>query len=1012
MRKTFKLFCAAALSLLAVSSCYDDSSLWNEFDNVHGEIKDLKARVEKLEKDLKADVENLTALQGKVNTMETTLTQAIADGDAAVKKALEDALASAKAALEKAVADGDAAVAASLQAEVAKIEAAMDALEGTMNDAVAEATAKLQELAGSLANVQAELLAAIAAGDEQVVAALEAEKAKIEEALKAVNETIKTSQATVAEKITALEALVGAKYEDVLAKMDAADKVIDGKIADVNAAVEAVKKAYTEADQEILEAFAEALASVAVQDVEEVDGKIILTLADGSVIAVSKPLENVGNGIVTTIDVNGVLCWAVITEDGEVESLDVPVGAADVDIEFSVAEDGELLYMLNGLDWISTGAYVAADAESLIDFYQGETDEMDWETYEYVKEDFYTLVFGGETYYLPLYKVDNSVVSLKAGKTYFEYGKSVTVDVVLSDITSIYVMTKPDGWRASLQGKKLTVTAPAEEAVEAGYAEADGEVLLHCTTTEGKCKIAKLAVATTPGFSLTVTEDGALTIVNPEVVTQTDRWGETLTDFNDAYVGLAPVAAFEADPVAYVENIDNNWDDKWYYLSNWKMNSAEYDDDWNVIYSIGGAYVPGEYEVDVIETTVPEMYADWTYGDEIPATPFVVWACPMDENGMPRINDLVYAYYYPSIKATITEVEASTTDVEVEVAVVGATEYYVGLVTEEMLYGFPIDTYMQMQEGPFGYFQMALQYGMPDYAFQQMGTPFGGEFGEEMPETITASMLHYGEPLMPNTTFYMWVFPVVEGLDLADYTYEKNMKPYIYEFTTEGLSAGGSATVEFGEANLSFTLMNVEVASEGATMIYYNWFDVDTYNEFADDAAISEALLAEGYVLGGDMGTAVNQEDVTPGAEFFLVALAVDAEGKYGEVTSKLYAAPAIEFSETFKASFGEIESSVYYSGYRYNFPITVEGGEAAKYYYVWSTTEYTDEDLANLPLTYDYDYNFRSITNVAAGQLAGQYANASSTYYLAVVVESTTGELSPVIKMTVEVPAVPETEE
>ena len=119
-----------------------------------------------------------------------------------------------------------------------------------------------------------------------------------------------------------------------------------------------------------------------------------------------------------------------------------------------------------------------------------------------------------------------------------------------------------------------------------------------------------------------------------------------------------------------------------------------------------------------------------------------------------------------------------------------------------------------------------------------------------------------------------------------------------------------------------------------------------------------------------------------------------------------------ISFSETFKASFGEYESSVYYSGYRYNFPITVEGGEAAKYYYVWSTEEYSDEDLANLPLSYAYDYNFRSTTNVSAGQLAGQYANASSTYYLAVVVESTTGELSPVIKMTVEVPAVPETEE
>jgi hypothetical protein len=269
-------------------------------------------------------------------------------------------------------------------------------------------------------------------------------------------------------------------------------------------------------------------------------------------------------------------------------------------------------------------------------------------------------------------------------------------------------------------------------------------------------------------------------------------------------------------------------------------------------------------------------------------------------------------------------------------------------------------------------------------------------------------MLNYDQPLMPNTKFYMWVFPVIDGVELADYTYEKNLKPYIYEFTTEGLSAGGSATVEFGEESLSFSAMSVEVASEGATMIYYNWFDTDTYNAFTDDAAITEALLAEGYVIGEEMGTAVNQnKGITPGAEFFLVALAVDAEGKYGEINSKLYAAPELAFSETFKASFGDVESSVYYSGYRYNFPISVEGGEAAKYYYVWSTTEYADEDLANLPLEYEYNYNFRSTTNVAAGQLAGQYANASSTYYLAVVVESTTGELSPVIKMTVEVPAV-----
>lgn len=843
----------------------------------------------------------------------------------------------------------------------------------------------------------------------------------LDERLTKVEAKLNTDVEAINSKIEGLDAaykLADAGFaesiKNLTTQLDALDGEVDGIVSTYTTDKEQLLAAIAQlqqADENLVKEDAKVLAALVAVGVTNVtkntDGDVVITFTDGTKVTIpTTPQES----LVTVVEVDGVKYWAVI-EDGVAKSLEVPVG--HVDIKFQVNEDNCLLFSVDGgATWQETGAYVADDADSLIDFYQGETDEIDWETYEYIKEDFYTVVFGGETYYLPIYKVDNSVVALKAGKTYFSYGEAKTVDVVLSEITSMYVMSKPDGWRAKLDGKKLTVTAPAEANVASGVAEADGEVLLHCTTSEGKCKIAMLAVATTPGFSLTVSEDGTLVITNPEVVTQTDRWGETTTDFNDAYVGLAEVAAFEADPIAYVSGIQDNYDAMWYGLSNWKMNSAEYDEDWNPIYTIGGAYTPGTYEVDVIETTVPEMYADWTYGNEIPATPFVVWACPMDENGMPRTGDLVYAYYYPSVKATITAVTASTSDVEVSVNVIGTDNYYVGLVAEEQLYGFPIDEYMQNQEGPFGYFQMALQYGMADYAFQQMGTQFGGEFGEQMPETIAASMLNYGQPLMPNTKFYMWVFPVIDGVELADYTYEKNLKPYIYEFTTEGLSAGGSATVEFGEESLSFSAMSVEVASEGATMIYYNWFDADTYNAFTDDAAITEALLAEGYVIGEEMGTAVNQNKVTPGAEFFLVALAVDAEGKYGEINSKLYAAPELAFSDTFKASFGEVESSVYYSGYRYNFPINVEGGEAAKYYYVFSTTEYTDEQLANLPLVYEYDYNFRSTTNVAAGQLAGQYANASSTYYLAVVVESTTGELSPVIKMTVEVPAVPETEE
>lgn len=844
-------------------------------------------------------------------------------------------------------------------------------------------------------------------------------KERIEKLEKDLNDKISTINTKIGalesaqQALTQKDAALAAEITSLTAELDAIDGNIDGKISaakdEVLAKIEELTGALNSKYEELKGKDAEVLAalvSVGITKVEKAEnGNVVLTFTDGSTVELGQYDANANNtGVVTVVEEDGVKYWAVVLEDGSVESLGVKVGAAD--LQFQVNPETRVLsYSVDGGEWISTGVVIPEDKECLLtDFYQGETDEIDWDTYEYIKEDFFTLVFAGEEYYLPIYKVDNSVVTIKAGKTYFAYAEAKTIDVVISDITHMYVMTKPDGWRVKLDGKKLTVTAPVEANVTSGVAEAEGEVLLHCTTTEGKCKIAKLYVTTSGGFSLTVAEDGTVRIVNPEVVTTTNpMMGWETTDFNDAYIGLAPIAAFEADPVAYVQGIQENYDDKWIYINNWKSNTADYDEDWNMIYTVGGMYEPGVYEVDVIETTVPEMYSDWSYGAEMPkGSRFVVWACPMNEDGMPRITDLVFGYYAAPITAEIKVVEngITTSDIEVSIEVVGADSYYVGVLPEEYMYGFPIDDYMQNQEGPFGYFQMAIQYGMPEYAFQQMGVLFGGEYGMEMPATIKASEIN-GGALMPDMKVYMWVFPVVDGLDLADYTYEKNLKPYIYEFTTAGLSAGGSAEVEFSNASLGYTSMSVDLtATAGSTMIYYKWYEADAYNDIDD---VTADLLENGYVLSGESGTARNDNNVLPGSSFVLASLAIDADGKYGEVNEATYVAPEIVYSTTFSATFGEETSSVYYSGYKYDFSVDVTGGTAAKYYYVFSTTEYTAEQLANLPLTYDYNYNFRSATS-----LKGLYANANTTYYLAVVVESADGELSPVITKTVNVPAVP----
>ena len=939
--------CVGAMTLFAVS-CYDDSALREDLAGLEDEVAGLAARLDSLENVLNDDVKNLNELESAMTDLEEALTDALKESGVDLKKAFEDELAGLEKELAAAIAKGDQANADALAAEIKKIEEAMATLETTLNG-------------------------------------------KLEEGLTSVTTSLEELRATV----TSLETLLGQKYEEILGKMDAADGILDGKIADLATALEQVKKDYASADAavsaDVAAKIAEAIAKIAVTNVETVGDKVVLTLATGDKVELSKPLENVdNNGLVTIMeDENGARFWAVIV-NGEPQSLNIMVGS-DVQLEFRV-QDNVLEYTTNGTDWTKTGAYVADDAENLLSgFYQGETGDFvydeDWNAIP-VLEDFYTLVYGGTEYYLPIYRVDNSTVTIKAGKTYFAYGESKTIDVAVNDVTAMYVMTKPDGWKAVLDGKKLTVTAPAEANVTSGVAEADGEVLLHCSTVEGKCKIARLAVATTEGFSLTVDAEGNVKIVNPVVVTTTDMWGNENTDFNDAYVGLAPIADFEADPVTYVNNIQENNDALFYYLNNWKMNTAESDPEtWEMIYTIGGAYVPGTYEVDVIETTVPKMYADWRYGKEMPrGSQFVVWACPMDDKGMPNIDELVYAYYTPI--ETVAELsDTSFNELTVKVALYGSKEYIVGKVDAEYTFNWNTEEYdlaYYLNDGLNG-----LAYG---YNNLGMTVTESGEFEYALSKVVNDR--EEAVPLAPGHTYFFYILPVIDGKEWADYTAADFVT---YEFKTKALTAGGTAKVSFANEVLTYTEIAVDLTgSEGTTMIYYNFFDAEAEYTAAD-------LITEGYITNA-MSTTARDINLTPNTSRILAAVAVDAEGKYGELVEEEYTTPEIAYSTTFKATIGtpEVTSFEKYGSTYYEaaIPVTVEGGTAAKYYYYWNTTVKTIDELkSKLPL---------GVYPCTAAEILPEKFNCSTFYapfQLVVVVESTEGELSEPVEIMVNKP-------
>ena len=848
------------------------------------------------------------------------------------------------------------------------LAARVDKLEKDLNDKIDALSKTVTALDAAYKAADAELLAKIEAGDKELAAEITALTTKLDAVDGKVDGYIKSNDEALAAALK--------QYQEDLKKLG--DSMTEAQ------------KQFADADAAILKA----LATVGVTKVEKnEDGNAVLTFTDGTTLVVGAYDPNANNtGVVTVVeDEDGVKYWAVVLEDGTKKSLEIPVSHTEID--FKVDEDNCLLYSVNGGEWVSTGAYVADDQDSLIDFYWGETDEIDWDTYEYVKEDFYTVVFGGETYYLPIYKVDNSVVTIKAGKTYFAYGEAKTIDVAVADVTEMYVMTKPDGWKAKLNGNKLTVTAPAEANVTSGVAESEGEVLLHCTTKEGKCKVAKLAVSTTEGFSLTVNADGSFTLVNPYANVQYDEmWDEYYGEFGDAVIGLASISSFEKDPAAYVNAITSGeayWDDIAFYVNNWKSNTMDWD---TMEYTVGGAYEYGVYEVDVIESTVADLYKFMTYSELPRGSQFIVWAVPVDaSNGLPLTDELVFGYYTPmDVNMEVID-EPSFNEVPVSLTLYGAEKFYVGHVAKDLCFNWNTEQY-DLKE----YLSMYISY--LQYGVNYIGKEFeAGEYEVNLSELVN----EFDEQvkLNPNAEYFAFVLPIISGKAAADYSFDD---VFAFDFKTNALTAGGSASVEFENVAETYTSLAVDmVADADVEMVYYNWYTTDEYNELED---VTTDLLENGYIFAGSEGSA--NKSVNPGESYILAAVAVDAEGQYGEVCEETLTAPTLTYSTTFVAAVGEPVFTEYtqygQTNYKVNIPVTVEGGEAAKYYYYWNTTARTEEQLKQLPLGTKGYYYYLNSTSVPKDLV---FYKSSTSYQYAVVVESTTGELSAPVIITVNNP-------
>lgn len=349
-----------------------------------------------------------------------------------------------------------------------------------------------------------------------------------------------------------------------------------------------------------------------------------ITLSDGTVIEVDKSGAVSGSyPAITYIEEDGELYWAVV-RDGETEALLVDGEKVPVTVVPRIkidADTNEYLISLNGgSSWSGLGIYASEGASGSL-FINVEQDD-----------DYVYLTLSDDTVLKVLKSKDLYCVPL-TGKQYFAAGETKTVNLSVSGISKMTV-TKPDGWKASVSGQQLNITAPAEDNP---YAETEGKVVVIFVGSNGQSSFAEVSV-TLGEAPVTINIDGEDVeyYVTPELAAD--------YDFEGYYYGVKPLSEFDPESILY--DIENN--------------SRLYSQVWATV-----------------NTSISEQLG---YAPE-KGVSYVVWALPAVNTwmgGSYSSSDFIYEIF-ASTNAELEVVSKNFEDATINVTVMGCDKYYAGV---------------------------------------------------------------------------------------------------------------------------------------------------------------------------------------------------------------------------------------------------------------------------------------------------------------------------------------------
>lgn len=557
-------------------------------------------------------------------------------------------------------------------------------------------------------------------------------------------------------------------------------------------------------------------------------------------------------------------------------------------------------------------------------------------------------------------------------------GETKVIPFTINDaVADVNVMNQPLGWKAEVALAEseesednvdpdmgvlaaggtefvLNITGPAQEFVNAGFAEKEGYISVHFNSENGSCKVGKILVNLAE-IKLNVDNAGNITLENTVAYEQTNYFGEKFVDFADFNIGIIPAEVYaQYGDKSFSDNFDD-WE--WDYTVNVATTKRST--------GLGNVIDLQQYEEGVSEKEVYNFTVDQLAGAFWPKYSFeygkeyIIFVSLEEEMVNYAVHPVLKGAVMDTFKKTLVEAEyvadsATWNDASYTLSLAGYQYYVIGWFSDASLNEY-------IEQGVADSVEAVIPMLIQNYGVLNAGTIVSGDFVDQtvtLSSLAESSLTGQAPDINPGTKYHFFVYPFEAATEMELYQHTV-VAENVYLFGTFETSALTEGTFDAGITYEVVTMndKNLNVSAYfGEEVVAYYYAYYSSPAEVPADRALE--IIEYEMMYDFSWSSYCEAYQYMPTYPAYLCIVAVNAAGEYVYVEEEFAPVPAPEVAITsfeYLGRYYDLDDNDETSGGEYVYLVKTADGNEFTINIYW---KHCNADGSIIEGTYDYCYN------------------------------------------------------